>query len=126
MATETKTKKNVQSADPNKDLQLADIDYQNLNGEAWDNYQKITEGLLMNNKYDFECYKASSVGKFKMDEDTGAKIAYIAGIKLNSTIPTQKTRIKWSDAQELNSHVSDAKTREAQTSVYYLLSKPQA
>jgi hypothetical protein len=118
-------KKEAQSADPNKDLELAGIDYENLMGEHWDNYQKVTAGLLLNNKYDFHSYKASSVGKFKLDEDNGEKVAYVAGIRLNSTKPIQKTRLKWSDALELNAHVSDSKTREAQTSVYYLLVKPQ-
>lgn len=119
-------KQKTASGDPNKDLALADINYQNLTGEDWAKYQKVTDGLFLNNQYDFEVWKAASVQKFKMDEDSGDKIPYIAGIKLISNQPIQKTRVKWSDALELNKFVSDSKTREAQTSIYYLLAKPQA
>lgn len=118
-------KTKTQSEKPNKDLQLADIDYQKLEGEAFDNYLKVTEGLFLNNKYDFEVWKASSIQKFRINENSGDKEAYIKGIKLNSNQPIQKTRIKWSDAQELNKQVSH-NMAEAQTSKYYLLVKPQA
>lgn len=124
--TKTAPKKDVSApSKPNENLPLADIDYQNLTGEAFNNYQKVTEGLFLNDKYDFEVWKAQSIQKFKINEDTGKSEAYINGIRLNSNQPLERTRIKWSDALELNKQVSH-NAAEAGTSKYYLLAKPQA
>ena len=109
---------------PNNNLPLDGIDYENLNGENFQAYEKITQGLILNQKYDFEMWKATSVIKKRFNEDTGGVDEYVAGIQLNGNKPIQTTRIKAKDALLLNSQVSRA-IADGNNSKYYLLAKPK-
>lgn len=110
---------------PNKGLPLENIDYSNLNGEAFKNYMEIVNGLLLNTKYDWEMWKASSEQKKRFNEDTGKVDDYIAGIKLNGNKPIQTTRITLRDALQLNAQVSHNQA-DAGNSKYLLLAKPKS
>ncbi|MDB5288544.1 MAG: hypothetical protein JWR05_3493 [Mucilaginibacter sp.] len=131
----TKTAKKTQAApgnsNPNKGLGLENIDYGIMDGASseaianFNRYKEIEAKLLLNDKYDFEIWKATSVQKFKMDEDSGDKIPYTAGLILNAAKPIQKTRITAAAALEINKHVSHMKANEfTATSKYCLLAKP--
>jgi hypothetical protein len=110
---------------PNEGLGLERFDYKKLEGQHFEDYQEIVSKLQLQEKYDFEIWKATSIVKFRMNADTGDKEAYIDGIKLNSADPVQKTRIKAMDALEINKHVSHLKGNEiTSTSKYCLLAKP--
>lgn len=108
---------------PNKGLELNDIDYSNLQGPAFKQYQEVIDDLILNDKYDFEMWLATSVRKFRVNEDNGDREEYIAGIQLNGNKPIQTTRIKVKDALELNKQVSHNQGDRG-WSKYYLLKKP--
>lgn len=111
---------------PNDELtELLELDYSKLQGDAFDQYQDIEADLLMNKKYDFEMWLATSQIKFKMDEDTGDKVAYMNGIILHGNKPIQLSRMTAAQSRELNSHVKTG-APERQNSKYYLLAKPKA
>lgn len=112
-----------EQVNPNKDLALQNIDYQNLNGDTFKEYQEVVNGLFLNDKYDFEMWLATSVRKFRVNEDNGEREEYISGITLNGNKPIQLTRIKLKDALEMNKQVSHNQG-ERGNSKYFLLAKP--
>ncbi|GEM_PF-3628847 len=126
MNTKTKLKTVATgNPNPNKDLQLSGIDYANLNGGAFKQYQDVVAGLFLNDKYDFEMWKASSMIEYEEDRKskTPRKIEIMVGIILNGNKPIQTTRIKLKDALELNRQVSH-NLADAGNSKYFLLAKP--
>lgn len=110
---------------PNDELTgLLEIDYANLTGKAFDDYGEIESQLFMNEKYDFELWVATSVLKFKFDEDSGEKTQYMNGVRLHSNKPVQVTRMTVQQAREINKHVKSG-VNESRNSKYMLLVKPK-
>jgi len=107
-------------------IDLSSIDYQNLTGKAFSDYLDILDPLPLHEKYDFEEWLATSEMKFRINENTGDKEQYLAGIKLNGNKRIALTRITLRDAIELNKHVNHLNTAESRgTSKYYLMAKEQ-
>lgn len=111
--------------EPNAGLDLAGIDYTNLTGANFEAYKEIESRLEFGKKYDFEVWAASSVLKFKMNENTGEKYQVMSGIQLNGAKPIEVTRISALQAREINQHVTHLQGNEYRgTSKYLLLKKP--
>lgn len=116
---------NQPKTEPNAGLELAQFDYTNLTGTAFEDYQKIERSLLFGQKYDFEVWLATSIMKFRINENSGEKEQYMNGITLNGAKPIEVTRISALQAMELNrqiTHLNGAEYRG--TSKYLLLKKP--
>lgn len=118
-------RKKQASESPNAGLKLHGIDYQNLNGDTFKEYQKIESALLMNEKYDYEMWLATSEFEYEIHRKTGKPVQYMVGITLNGNKPILNTRLTAIMARELNTHVKSGAT-ERQNSKYYLLTKPIA
>lgn len=118
--------KEVVAKSPNDELtDLLELDYSKLQGKAFEEYEEIESELLMHSKFDYEMWLATSQFKFKLDEDTGEKIAFMNGVILHGNKPIQITRLTAAQARELNNHVKTG-APERQNSKYYLLAKPKA
>lgn len=127
--TAVKKQQTPGNPNPNKGLGLEDFNYSEMHGQnaeskqMFEDYQKVTGKLLLNEKYDFEYWNAVGVYKYKVNEDTGEKEKYIAGIQLLGNKPIGKvTRISWLMAKEINTHVGNNATDR--NSKYLLLAKP--
>lgn len=104
---------------PNKDLGHDAINYLDLNNpEAFKEYKAIEGKLLLNTKYDFDVYKASTITK-KVLDDNGNIVSQVTGIQLNGAKRIQQSRMTWKMAQEFNKYVS----HDQLSSKYMLLSK---
>jgi hypothetical protein len=126
----------TKSKQPNEGLGLEAFDYEKFDAatdqakQSFKDYLAIAGSspqnagkLDINAKYDYEVYRALSIVKYKVNEDTGEKDEYIAGLRILSSSPLQKTRVKAKDALTLNAFVTH-NAKEQQTSKYYLLAKP--
>lgn len=95
---------------------VSGIDYENLTGDNWKKYQEIETSLFMHQHYDFEQFTARPIRKFRVNEDTGEKEQYMAGIEVTGAKPKMRTRISARDARTMNVQI-------ATNGLYYLLAK---
>lgn len=95
-----------------------------IDGPTFKSYMELFGNLLLNDKYLFEEWLATSVQKFRINENTGDKEEYIAGIKLHGKEPINTTLITVKNAMTLNSFVTH-NLSERSNSRYYLLAIPK-
>jgi hypothetical protein len=110
----------VPDPEPNKGLGMEEINYLDLKTPTtWEAYKAIEAKLLLNKKYDFDVYKATTVVEKEFNRKTGNVDDVVVGIQLNAAEPYEKTRMTWKMAMELNKHVD----YHNGSSKYLLLSK---
>jgi hypothetical protein len=117
---------------------LSGFDYTKLTGDDYKKYIAIagefgvdengrprykTE-LQLNEKYFYEQWKAIGEKKFRLNEDTGEREEYIAGIRLTGATPIMRTKITAKNAIDLNTQLS-TNPQEHANSKFYLLAKDQ-
>lgn len=122
-------KKNEEVVSPNDALtDLIGLNYNRLEGKEWETYQRVEQALFMNEKFDYEVWLAQPIVKFRINEDTGDKESYIAGMITNGGKqgggPLMTTRISAVQARENNKHAKPGAS-EARNSKYYFLVQPK-
>jgi hypothetical protein len=103
MYKQTKTPTN-----PNAGIDgLRNFDWGNpVIGDVYKAYVELFGKLRLNEKYYFEEWLATSIQKFRVNEDTGEKESYIAGITIHGNKPINTTLITVANANVLNSFVT--------------------
>ena len=106
---------------PNADFleELAEIDYTNLTGDAWDKYQAIEKRLQWSKMYDFQQYKAEAVKQARYPGLEGTPFD-MRGIKLKNDKPNNTTRITPRTAADINAQIVNM---ENPNGLYLLLKK---
>lgn len=106
---------------PNDDLDLSKFDYDNLNGESFQEYQELVNKLPGHENKDFVQYMASGVFKTILN-DNADKEVILVGIKINNIKPVNHTRVPVNVARNLNAQIMD-RNNPPSNSRYYLLKK---
>lgn len=86
---------------------VSGIDYGNLTGDNWKNYQAIEAKLKMHQHYDFEQVGAKLEKEFGLDKKTGKPTQTAVGLVVTTAKPYMRTRISWRDAKTLNIQVDN-------------------